>query len=480
MKSRSILLSSLILGASIFLSPHRASADFFRGDILFREALLKRLAAFDPCPFALKTSPSDVPSDGFYDQLLNPDDPTDTRTFKQRYFIEPKYAKSTDAPVIYVICGESTCDETNFAGAPSEVAQNIGAYLVALEHRYYGQSQPFTELTVENMKYLKTGYALADLARFQNYATQNLGLKGTWVAMGGSYAGVLAAYYRELHPELIAGALASSAPVDAKTDFEELDLSIAQTAGDSCAAAMRKVVAKIEASSSDKTQLAKYKSLFEAEDIDDFGDFMMVVADMGTYAMQYGMRAEFCGAVTNSTDPVEGYARAGKKIFSYFYMTPFQDSFQSEASTDPADYSVFGARQWSYQSCTEFGFWQTAYHDPAQSVRSSVLDLDFYARQCAKYFNVRTAVDTDPYDKKYYQPLLDPSTTRILFTNGTQDPWSELSITQEAGNATNPNLSYFMIEGGSHCSDLTPTQFGESSSLSQARAAFRTLLSSWL
>jgi hypothetical protein len=38
--------------------------------------------------------------------------------------------------------------------------------MISIEHRYYGESQPFDDLSVESMKYLTSELALADLAYF--------------------------------------------------------------------------------------------------------------------------------------------------------------------------------------------------------------------------------------------------------------------------------------------------------------------------
>lgn len=461
------------------LLPKTSSADFFRGEYLYQQAIQKQLSVELAFPNITQNAPHDSLGDGVIDQKLDPSNSSDTRTFKQRYFINSEYASGTNAPVIYVICGESVCSDGNLTGAAMDTAKRIGAYLVALEHRYYGQSLPFDQLTADNMKYLRVDFALADLESFQKYAQNTLGLHGKWLTMGGSYSGVLSAYYRMLHPDLVVGALASSAPVHIQLNFENFDLSIDQTAGPRCANAMRAVVHQVEAALDQPEQLAKLKSTFGASDVDDADDFLGVVADMGAYAMQYGMQEQFCNSISNSSTQLDGYARAGQKIMSYFSITPFQDSYQGIESTNASDYSGFGARQWVYQTCAELGYWQIAYHDPSQSVRSQRLNSDFYARECSKIFGTPVP-DTVALDTRYYEPLLQASTSKILFTDGSQDPWSKLSITHEAGNDTNPGDSYYTIQGGSHCSDFGPKQFGESSSLSHAREEFQDLVNQWL
>jgi hypothetical protein len=73
------------------------------------------------------------------------------------------------------------------------------------------------------MKYLTTWQALKDLTSFQLYMMSEQHREGKWIAIDGSYAGMLAAYYRSWHPELVAGALAASAPVLPKENFVEFD-----------------------------------------------------------------------------------------------------------------------------------------------------------------------------------------------------------------------------------------------------------------
>jgi hypothetical protein len=104
--------------------------------------------------------------DNFYDHFNS----SDTRTFKQRYWVNNNNFIPETGPVFLYLCGEWTC-------APPDVTQaafalgytELNASLVVLEHRYYGDSQLFTgddAWTTENLTLLTTPQALADTAWF--------------------------------------------------------------------------------------------------------------------------------------------------------------------------------------------------------------------------------------------------------------------------------------------------------------------------
>ena len=187
------------------------------------------------------------------------------------------------------------------------------------------------------MQYLTVEYALEDLAKFQRWYMAKEALTGPWIAVGGSYPGSLSAMYRLTHPELVKGALASSAPIMAKENFEEYDLDVATVAGDQCAASMRKVVSEVEQALGNPAKLSEIKALFDATAVDDPVDFLYVIADMGAIAVQYGHRDEFCHDIETAADPLNGYAVAGKKMFQAFGITALQDSFQGAMSENPDD-----------------------------------------------------------------------------------------------------------------------------------------------
>lgn len=41
------------------------------------------------------------------------------------------------------ICGEWTCSPQNEGSAVGQLAEQLDAKIISLEHRYYGESQPF-------------------------------------------------------------------------------------------------------------------------------------------------------------------------------------------------------------------------------------------------------------------------------------------------------------------------------------------------
>jgi serine protease 16 len=110
---------------------------------------------------------------------------------------------------------------------------------LALEHRYYGVSHPFKNLTSENLRFLSSQQALHDLAYFIQKSSDLLDMpalaKAKWIIVGGSYPANLAAWFRQKFPHLVIGAWASSGPVLAKADYWEYDAVVGKQLGSKCA-----------------------------------------------------------------------------------------------------------------------------------------------------------------------------------------------------------------------------------------------------
>ena len=104
--------------------------------------------------------------------------------------------------------------------SPASFAQKHGAALIALEHRFYGQSHPTANMSAANLVHLDAEQALADAAQFiWWWSEQHKRTTRSFISWGGSYAGQLAAWMRLRYPTSVAGAVAFSAPVLAQLDF---------------------------------------------------------------------------------------------------------------------------------------------------------------------------------------------------------------------------------------------------------------------
>lgn len=387
---------------------------------------------------------------GFFDQRLDHSSYT-SKTFKQRFFVDSQYAVDSNSPVFYIICGEWNCAGTGSYSYVENMAKKLKAHLVALEHRFYGESLPTNNLKSKNLKHLNLDAAINDLATFQKHMMNNRGLKGQWVAFGGSYAGTLAAFYREKHPELVAGALASSAPVLMKNEFFEYDAHVAKVVNKTiCGDKIREAVKLIEEKLETPEGALEVKTTFKAANVVNDGDFLYVVADMLAAAVQYGRDKVFCNALIGSEDLISGYAKGGLAVLNAMGATPFEISLAvAEREIVTADDNM---RQWMWQSCREFGWFQVANGTGSETSRSAKIDLPYHNEVCQRLYQLPMGEDGALNDEWYF-PLFNPVTSRIIFTNGSNDPWLTLSVV-DGDDRSNAGFDLFMMAGAAHCNDL--------------------------
>lgn len=106
---------------------------------------------------------------------MNHFDATDKRTYQQRYFVNTDHFIE-GGPVFVYIGGEGALAPRSVEfGEIVDVGRVHGAAIVALEHRYYGQSQPFSDFSAPNLRFLSSQMALADLANFLPFIKQEKG-----------------------------------------------------------------------------------------------------------------------------------------------------------------------------------------------------------------------------------------------------------------------------------------------------------------
>eukprot|EP00743_Colponemidia_sp_Colp-15_P003474 GILK01003752.1.p1 GENE.GILK01003752.1~~GILK01003752.1.p1 ORF type:complete len:497 (+),score=49.29 GILK01003752.1:86-1576(+) len=152
---------------------------------------------------------------GFKSSQVDPSSSLDQRIFPHFFYYVPDYFKP-GGPVL-LMAGPERALYTTDAASLAWHAHDLGGYIVALEHRYYGKSLPFgnSSYELQNLVHLKIDNVLADLAAFVQYLKRaNPFLEKSPVfVFGGSYGGLLSALFRIKYPDVVAGSIASSAPM---------------------------------------------------------------------------------------------------------------------------------------------------------------------------------------------------------------------------------------------------------------------------
>jgi len=187
------------------------------------------------------------------------DDGLQSKTFKLKVLRYSKF-KQCGGPIFFYSGNEGPIESFyKNTGLPFEWAEEFGADIVFVEHRYYGGSLPFGDATyngtASNLKFLRVEQALADYALFMrdyNEACPKTGHKSKVVVFGGSYGGILAALLRMRYPTIFHMAVAASAPIPEAVamqvdpnSFYEAITNDARDADSRCPGAVQKAFARL-------------------------------------------------------------------------------------------------------------------------------------------------------------------------------------------------------------------------------------------
>eukprot|EP00698_Gefionella_okellyi_P024597 TRINITY_DN8731_c0_g2_i1.p1 TRINITY_DN8731_c0_g2~~TRINITY_DN8731_c0_g2_i1.p1 ORF type:complete len:1006 (+),score=161.74 TRINITY_DN8731_c0_g2_i1:352-3018(+) len=368
-------------------------------------------------------------------------------------------------------------------------AQQFGALVFGLEHRYYGLSNPVPTLTVHNLQWLSAQQALADAAAFVEAMTLLYGDANTqWICFGGSYPGALSAWLRIKYPHLIAGAIASSAPVDATVNFYQYlqvcDASITKYGGATCAAAVSAAFAQVQqilsAGSTGWTQWAQYSCYGHVPQstLDVSAAAYILHNQIGEYVQYSGEPgqsdiAQLCAAVVNGATPLEGLISVLDDQCVYSSYTGIWQSMNTMVG-GAAQQADAANLLWMWQFCTEFGFYQTSIG--VASMFDSLTPPTWWQQYCSDVFNLngfsaRSLPAANSTDTCF--GAADPKETNILFVNGDIDPWHALSVLEPTSY-----VDSIFIYGSAHCANMN--QAPSNPNITAAQVAIANTIGGWL
>ncbi|KAG0136168.1 serine carboxypeptidase S28-domain-containing protein [Tuber indicum] len=470
-------------------------------------------------------------------------------TFENRYWVLEEFYQPGN-PVFIYDAGEGNAEPSvqdrlvHSASFFRQIVQEFNGIGIVWEHRYYGASSHVDislATPVEEFRWLNTAQALADIPAFANnftlrsFSSIDLTPASTpWVFIGGSYPGSRAAFARHKYPETIFASFSSSAPVQAQIDmsayFEQVYRGLRGLGFKNCTNDIVAAIRYIDDQLSRADTSAAIKKQYlgrgaENNSNEGFADALTYIYYSWQSNLTEGSPANmrsFCDWVstnpeTGEVSGEEGWAKSkGAKFASDRWASwePFGTVVNRFAPTSCAGYygnSTVGppkcrlddpfpdpaAVSWTYQYCSEWGYFQSSNRGPNPIV-SSYNSLKHQQDICFRQFpqGISSGVlpqhpAIDKINREYGGWDLRPS--NVFFSGGEYDPWRPVSllseeswapkgvkltqdIPEEGVSTPRGEVFGYLLKGASHCFDLR-TSWPDGAN---SRKIFTTALRKWL
>lgn len=428
-----------------------------------------------------------IPIDHFQNESRY--EPHSDGTFNNRYWFDASHYKP-GGPVILFMAGEASGDyrfPLLEKGILYQLASAHGGIGVILEHRYYGTSFPFNDISVEDARFLSTEQSLADAAYFaQNVVfpgleTENLTSSSTpWIVYGVSYSGGQSAFLRKLYPDVFWGGISSSGVTEAIIDYWRYFEPVRQYGPADCIWTQQfvtDVVDKIFIDIKNETLKGDFKLFFNyattapdqsfvdrlysglyswqsrnwdpAIGSGTFSNWCQVITSpklqYASSAALNASAAEILGATGyggNETLTLRllnyaGYLRRG----SLKDRSPADESASTTASVAETAVPAAYFDSWSYQTCTEWGYWVTGSGfdlSLGKPLLSRILDLEYENSYCESEFGITTPPNVTAINK---WGGFDISYPRLAIINGLADTWREATPAADAASPRESTVS---------------------------------------
>ncbi|KAM7222991.1 serine-type peptidase [Rhypophila decipiens] len=381
---------------------------------------------------------------GRFDQLLDHGNPK-LGTFQQRFWYGTEYWKGPGSPVIVINPGETNAQDyswsyTTNTTLPGRYAQENGAAIIIVEHRYWGGSSPFDVLTVQNLTYLTLENSLQDMVYFAKTFVPPFDSSGNssstnapYIFLGGSYTGAITHWLATLYPgEGFWAYHAVSAVVQAVGDFHNFFDPVFEYLPKNCSKDVTEVIDHIDrillyGTAEEKDSVKRSFGFEGTADVDFAWALATPLMWFQTTQFSDGFNSidSFCGFVENSSGDeqipgadgvglekaLDGFARYSKYELqgscggSYAAWEGTQNCWDTQDASSPryTDLSVENPvnRQWMWLLCNEpFEWWLTSTPRPlptpngTNGVISRLIDYESMRSWCIKFFPPPPGIDS--------------------------------------------------------------------------------------
>ncbi|KAJ8923471.1 hypothetical protein NQ315_010049 [Exocentrus adspersus] len=427
---------------------------------------------------------------------------TSNKTFKLKYLVNDTFHVD-NGPIFFYTGNEGSIEMfAQNTGFMFDIAPQFNALLVFAEHRYYGSSLPFGNLSYTSPKYL--GYlsstqALADYVYLindlqHNYASNRHLKKLPVVAFGGSYGGMLSAWLRIKYPGSIVGAIASSAPIWQFKDltpcenFYRVVTNVFEAlGGKKCSETIRNswsIIRALAANDAGKTQISKLWNLCTAiktsDDIDKIVNWLLnIYINLAMVNYPYPTSflvplpanpvREFCGKINSFEykDNIGLLKAIGEALTVYTNYTK-----TAKCNDIGGSMGAIGIQGWYFQACTEMIM--PLCSNDLDMFEHAEWDFKKYSDDCFKQFGIRPRDENVPILEYGGKEL--GSASNIVFSNGLLDPWSSGGVLSNVSK----KLVAVIIPDGAHHFDLRAANDLDTESVKLARLFHVQEIKKWL
>ncbi|KAJ1647595.1 hypothetical protein LPJ64_001053 [Coemansia asiatica] len=445
-----------------------------------------------------------IPSSSVVYQFSQPIDHfgLNNNLWEQCYQLNATFYKP-GGPIILVTPGETSISTYYTDGSYfTNLAQQTNGLVVAVEHRFYGGSNPMPDLSGSSLKFHTIDNVLEDFASFARAAKSDpasvfpvdVSDNSKIIFGGGSYAGAIAAWMRAKYPEIIDGAWASSAVVQYRLENYQLDQSWGKhLAALGCAVEMSQAVKDLDdiLLSGNQTAVSNVQARFASPELtpQDFAGLVTSLISIDatstiTKDVDYTGQS-VCAYFDGKRSNLDSYAWAIRDTISYLKLDQSSITQMADTTLNWDKYALGqSGRVWYYQECAWYGNWQVA---PPQGsgyspYRSRLVDLIYFEPNCKNKFGQEMPdhADADGFHQKWFNMLGNVS--NIYYTVGSLDLWRGSTVVPWEGSGL-PNTTdspIYLINGADHSQDVGRVRANDLDSVKEARAIGSALVQKWI
>ncbi|VDK78526.1 unnamed protein product [Litomosoides sigmodontis] len=448
-------------------------------------------------------------------------------TFSLKYLTNYSYFHC-DGPLFFYAGNEDNIETfAQNTGIMWDLAPRFHAALVFAEHRYYGESKPYgtqSYMNVSRLGYLNDIQALADFAELISFLKTNqkeigycpAATETPVIVFGGSYGGMLAAWFRMKYPHIVDGVWASSAPLRnfygtgvKPSRMSNITATVYVNSGcdrkvfsEGFAALMN--LSKTEEGRVKLNKIFHSKPGYEMESSADFTSLYSYIYSAIFYMAMYdypypanffrplpGYPVKYvCKSATKAKTNDEGLAEQLYNIINVYYnytgMLSYHCFTKNCTALSPLKDEDIA---WNWQCCTsltlqncdqagENDFFLNTCDDSNSSIN---IDIKY----CTEYFK-----DTG-YESNFYKTedavirygIVYNATSNTIFSNGNLDPWSAGGVYENSPgivDAMRNGIYIFHMADAAHHLDLHTPNTCDPPSVTYERFQVVNILKCWV